>query len=492
MLINILLLIIMITKLTELLESLNKKEKKELGEFLNSPYYNKNRRIVILYNYLHTKSFVLTKSIEIEKLFPLIYPGKKYDHKQLALQYSALAKMIIRFLAVNNTDEELSKLALLRVLRERKLHRNFSSENKKIKSLLKNNYGKTAEDYLNLSNAEHEFIISNQNKVFLSKNTDYQNSIDALDYYFILRKLIQAVFVYNHKNEVGSDLKYKLRFINESLDFISNILPEIRKKHPVLYCYYNIILMLKNPETGENYTELKNYVQANSERIKQQLLWDILIEMKNYSDNRVKLNREKYVKETFAIYKLLEENEYFKKQKYINHFDFLNTVTVGLILKDFKWVLKFKSAYKNKLSPSTKKITLGVINAEISFHKNDFTSSLLILNSLNYENYYFYLRIKTLMAKNYYELGEIEALFYTIDALKHYLKRNEKILGRYIEVVRNFIHYLAQLAKISESPDKFLNQKNIKHLKEKISGQSSLLSKEWLIEKIDELEKSIN
>lgn len=475
------------TKLAEILNSFSSKELNELGKFLGSPYFNNNTKILQLYDILkkNVKAYSVL-SLSKEKLFAKVFPGEKFSLKKLELLISGFVKKSNLFLALNfiNKDDTVMKLAMIRKLREKKLTKNFNSEAGKLRKILMNKKARNIEDYLNLSLTEQEIIISDQYKFFLSKNTSYQNSIDNLDYYFILKKLTQAVFILNHKNEVGSELKYELRFLREIIYFVKQNITEIKRKHPVLYCYYLIILTLENPMRQENYAELKDYVLLNAGKIEEKLLWEILIEMENYSDSMVKVNREKYVREVFEIYMILEKRRYFKNQSFINHFDFLNTVTTGLLLGNHRWAQKFINLYKNKLPKDFRNITLNLVNAEMEFFKKNYRSALGYLNNLNYDNYYFYLRIKVLTAKIYYEMNELEALIYVIDAMKHYLRRHEKILGRYIGNTRNFIFYINYLMKFKQKP-----RNDLAVVKEKIMRRSDLISKEWVLEKIEELDK---
>lgn len=473
------------TKLSELIIGLSAKEKNELIKFVSSPYFNNSSRLVLLLRYIKQNRYDFD-SVNLTKvnIFSKLFPREKFNSKKLELLISNSVKKINTFVAVNYflKDDNNLKLSLIRSLRKKKMNKNFSSLSKQLRVELTKKSTSKVEDYLLLSQTEHEIIVSDQYRFFFSKNVSYQKSIDNLDYYFALKKFRQAVLILNHKNEVGYDLKYKFRFLEEIIEFVKSNISEISKNHPVIYCYYLIILILNEPLKEDNYFELRNYFLANSSGIDEELLWDILIEMKNYADNMVKLKREKYIKEIFEIYSELEKKKYFAKPHFINHIDFLNSVTVGLLLKKYMWVQKFITAYKQKLHLDCRDITLNLVKAEILFHKKNYNSALLCLNNLYYDNYYFYLRIKVLTVKIYYELDETDLLIYTLDALKHYLKRHEKILGRYSDNTKNFANYVNYLLKFRYHP-----KNDLKQVINKVALQSDLTSKEWVMEKLSEL-----
>jgi hypothetical protein len=472
-------------KLAELFTSFSKKELKELEEFLHSPYFNKSPKVLSLF-YQIKKQYpkIGISGMSKEDIFGSLYPGEKFNPLKLELIISALVKLIEKFLKIKYVleDKESSDLILLKTFRSKDLHKNFSSTAKRYLNTLKNKAAQNTNDYLLISQVENEIINSDVYDVFLSKNLRFQKVIDNLDYYIAASKLSQASFILEHKNEVGDDLKYNLWLLNETLDFVRSKIAIIENEHPLLYCYYMIALMLIEPENENNFFVLKKYIIKYDSVINEAFLWEVLIGMENYCDNRIKNNREKYINESFEIYKILEAKNFFKKQIYINHIDFLNVVTVGLALKKQQWVDEFAANYKNKLPLEFKNDTISLAKAELLFSKGQFESSLASLSKVKYENYYFYLRIKILQAKIFYETGENELLFCTLDALRHYLSRNKKLLIRYEKVTLNFIHYLNFIIVNDK-----LNEDQLLLMKDKISKETQLTSKEWLLAKYDEL-----
>ena len=107
-----------------------------------------------------------------------------------------------------------------------------------------------------------------------------------------------------------------------------------------------------------------------------------------------------------------------------------------------------------------------------------------MLNTVSISNYYFYLRTKKLMVMIYYDMGNIEPILYIIDAARHYLKRNTKITKINIELFLKFFNYLGRIVNLDS------NQKTkLKNIKYELIKEEKVSSKEWLLTKIEELEK---
>jgi hypothetical protein len=69
------------TKLINLLRTFNAAEIRKFRDFVNSPYFNKNKNIISLYNEIHNfyPEFDAEKLNE-EILFEKIFNGEKYDY----------------------------------------------------------------------------------------------------------------------------------------------------------------------------------------------------------------------------------------------------------------------------------------------------------------------------------------------------------------------------------------------------------------------------
>ncbi|MGH2576017.1 MAG: hypothetical protein ACRDFC_10000, partial [Ignavibacteria bacterium] len=191
----------------------------------------------------------------------------------------------------------------------------------------------------------------------------------------------------------------------------------------------------------------------------------------------------KYTNEMFNIYRTLDEKDIFQKDKFIEHVDFLNAIAIGLDLNKLGWVDYFFNKYKNKIESRLRYDAQNLAKAQIYFHKKEYAKALKDLNQVAPKIFYFYLRIKVMYVKIYYEMNEIEAVLYVIDSLKHYLKRNKNKISGHYEVVSKFLYYIGKIISIKN----LKTNKDINSLKKEIEKNHDVAAKFWLIEKLEEL-----
>ncbi|MGZ5281755.1 MAG: hypothetical protein ACXWEY_05685 [Bacteroidia bacterium] len=98
---------------------------------------------------------------------------------------------------------------------------------------------------------------------------------------------------------------------------------------------------------------------------------------------------------------------------------------------------------------------------------------------------YFHLDAKVLLLKTYYELDEAEPFYSLVDAFTNYLKRNKLISDVQRSVYLNFVRYAKKLMQLHLG-SKFSHAE----LRDEMSKLQGVANLQWLMEKMDELEKT--
>jgi hypothetical protein len=180
----------------------------------------------------------------------------------------------------------------------------------------------------------------------------------------------------------------------------------------------------------------------------------------------------------------MEDNEIFSKEKYVSFVDFLNAIISALEVNKLAWTEKFFEKYKDSLLPELMEPTVALARTQILYYKKQYDKALEILNTVTYDNYYFYLRSKKLFVMIYYEMGKLDSIPYIVDAARHYLKRNTKITRLNRELFLKFFNYVQKLINLDPC-----QANKIKNTKYELIKEENVSSKEWLLTKIEELEK---
>ena len=81
-------------KIIQVLRTLDKKEFKKFGEYVYSPFFNKNKNVRKLYDILskHYPEFE-NRNLNVEKIFTKVFPKEKYDYFKINNIISDLYKL---------------------------------------------------------------------------------------------------------------------------------------------------------------------------------------------------------------------------------------------------------------------------------------------------------------------------------------------------------------------------------------------------------------
>ena len=83
----------------------------------------------------------------------------------------------------------------------------------------------------------------------------------------------------------------------------------------------------------------------------------------------------------------------------------------------------------------------------------------------------------------YYEVGEIDPLYNLLESFRVYLNRNKEIPSARKTNFKNLIKFTKKLISLPPSGNKI-----IKALKAEVESTKNISSRDWLLEKIAELE----
>ena len=474
------------SKIVELLKSFSHNEYKRLGDFIKSPFHNKSDSLVFLYDYFvkFSKDF---SSIEIDygEIADFVLPDEKYNESRVRSLISNFVKLIESFMIYIMFDKNIiyQKILLLNTLNVRNLSKSFKTTLSETLEAQNKQYNRDEDFYYNQIYLEVESF-----NYFLDRNTrvnveDFGKISDNINLFFILTKLNFMHFM-TFQMQSNSETPGRIWLMNEIIDYIEENLSWISKEHPVIYMKYLILMTIIKPGDESYFRNLKKFVLNNLSRFRSEELNYVFGALTNYCMIRCNGGDIGFKYERFKVYKLIEDYGIHSKEKYYNFIEFLNAIISALEVNKIKWTERFFVKYKDRILPELKESTVVLAQTQILFHKKQYEEALTLLNSVNISNYYFYLRTKKLMVMIYYDMGNIEPILYIIDAARHYLKRNTKITKIHIELYLKFFNYLGKIVNLDS------NQKaKIKNIKYELIKEEKVSSKEWLLTKIEELEK---
>lgn len=471
------------TKLVQILAALSAKEFKSFEQYVNSPYFNRNKQVSELLdaikqfhpNYENPK---FTREYVFTKLFG---KGEKFNEAKLRYVLSDLTLLLEGFLSVDeylkNPNEQ--KYFLLKSLRERNNDK-FFLQHLEDAHALNNKAGYTDSEYY-----FYDYLFNEQSYLFTSvKNnrsidTSLQELIDNLEVFYLAKNLKYYCEIINRKNILKVD--YKLSIFEE-------ILPYIQKRgfeeYPAIHIYVVILRTLTDNEHHENYDILMELIGKYRSKFPPAEVRDMYAFAQNYCIKQINSGNTNFLRKLFELNKTLLATGLIFESGYLSPHDFKNIVTVSLRIGEFEFAQDFILNQKDRLDPVIRENAYAYSMAWYHFFRKEYDKTLKTLLKVEFTDVYYHLDAKSLLLKTYYELGEEDALYSLFDAFKIYLRRNKQISEYQSEVYSNLIGFTRRLVTARHGS----NRVNLDDLRKEISESKRVADLNWLLSKIDELE----
>ncbi|HRE41365.1 MAG TPA: hypothetical protein PLG90_08510 [Ignavibacteria bacterium] len=480
----------------EFLKSLKPSELDNFTDFINSPFFNKNKNISKLTSEL-LKFYpeFENKNLTDEKIYFKISGKKEFNKKIFNNLISEANKISSDFYKlVPFLKNDLSNdFNLLREYNNRKLDSRYH----KLKSEIDN---KISSEDVNINFFREKLSLAKNQVEFLIYRTEYKNIIenlysrsDYLIYDFVLKLFYdyqEMITFSNLRNEEFKDsLTYK---VIDSLNF-EEILKNFDKKNHTddfeknyFQMYYFFIKALKNLNDDESYFNFKNlliklidrfnYTEKNANLLR---LNNLIVYKINF-ENKISL-----VAEELEVYKLMLKfgtYNYGSAKKNFRIITFRNIILVCFEIKDKTFLKHFLDKYTSEVSDEYRDDMYNYGMLYLEFLNGNFNKSLEHINKVNYSHFLFKTDIRTISLMTHYELGNYETAFSLVDSFSKFLERNDEVNDYIFEVNKEFLKYFTDVLKIKTGKDNTDSDFLLNKISQRYSKENL-----WLAEKIKEI-----
>ena len=473
------------SKLTELLASLSKDEFRKLGDFLKSPFFNKSRYLILFYRELKKYYYKNNFEINRERLYKNIFKGAKYNDQAFRSLSSDFVKIVEKFMWHLNSENNLlmQKTCSLIEYRVRGLSKNFKSISNEIEIMRKENVNKNEEYYylgivLEIEKMEfgNENIIQPYKNYFLNINNNIDLFLVKSKLSILKTMLLRAWF----SDEKVDYTEYM--FIEEVTGYIEKEKENIKANHLTIYMDHLFLKMYFEPQNERHYFLLKEYILKNLDLFTAEEANEKYLSLENYCTKKKFENNEVFQRESLNLFKSFEKKGIFDKLLPVSSVTFYNSFYSALSNKDITYSEYLLAKYSHKLSAEHKKELTELCMALLSYSKKKYTDAMLHLKKIRYLNYFYYLRSKVTMIKIGYETDDIETVIFEIDNIKHYLKRNKKLIQAHLHYdgILNFIKIVNKMLKKYD-----LKKEELLKIKKEFETTNPLDSMQWLKKEIE-------
>ncbi len=470
------------SKLIQAMRSMSNKELKWFEQYIGSPFFNKNEKVLQLFGILKKYHPVYEEEkVQMEKIFPKIFPKEKLDEQKLRYVMTDLTKLAEDYLAYLEFDknEIYKKHLLLNAYDSRNLEKYFSSTIDEAKQLQKKSPYRDVNFYFNQHLLEDDFYLHSLGRAQRTINTSLQEAVDNLDLYYLSSRLRYNCAILSRQDLLQET--YNNLFLNEILTFLSKTNLE---NIPSVSIYYGITMLYIDFENESHYMKLKTLLDAYGNEFPPDELKDMFTHALTYCSRKINAGKMNFLDEMLELYKSMIEKEIIYENGYISPTNFKNIVTLALRTGQLNWTEEFIPSNKTRITPEFRDSTYAYNLANLHYYKKEFSKALRLMQTVELNDIYFHLDAKVLLLKTYYELDEAEPFYSLVDAFTNYLKRNKLISDVQRSVYLNFVRYAKKLMQVRLG-SKF-SPVELRTEMQKLQGVANL---QWLLEKTAELEQ---
>lgn len=196
-----------------------------------------------------------------------------------------------------------------------------------------------------------------------------------------------------------------------------------------------------------------------------------------------------YSNELFNIYKMILEEKYYETEtnKYIPVDLYRNILIRTIKLKELSWLEDFIQKYGMLLHPKRKTDIINYSYASLYFERNSFEESLSYLSSIKLDEFVYNVDAKNLYIRIYYEKGNYDTAMASTSAFRRFIRESALISEDMKTGQEKFIKFINKLIRYHN-----INTKtDLSALSLQINKSKDFSGKDWLINKIHSLDKSI-
>lgn len=467
--------------LIQFLKVFSKEEMREFSKFVSSPFHN-NRNEVILF-FEEVKKFYPEfnqPDFSKENIYSTLHPGRKYRDDIIRRMASNLLKLAEEFAAYKNfqKDRFYYEKNLLEFYSEKNVDKLFWKQHAKTENFIEEQPLRDPEYYRRLSEIneiELKYILKDDPTY---KKSSYEKEMNNLWKYSLSAMLRlygfaeYETYFFNKKY----DLKYAVQLLKMAEDskYMNSKAVEM----------YSLILKLYGPDKNDDMLfRVMNLIEENFSSFEKSECFSFYVHLINYCNINKLANDKEYVKVKFEIIKKIVEYDLVVQNGVVDPGWFRGIFSMAFNAGEIKFAEEFIEKYKSLVAGNDKENVVKHVYANLSIYKKDYESALEYLSTSSYQHINDKWTVKQMYLTIYYEMNNYEQFSYAADSMKHLIKDEGSWNENLIIPIRNFINYLTKLFKIK------LGEKDIPldELKREITD-SKIISRKWLLEKIDELD----
>lgn len=481
------------SKLVEGIKSLEVNECSRFDAFLRSPYHNTRKSSVSCWEYFQQFAPAFChKDLTLEALGQHLFPRKKVARQVVLDEISHLYRLLKSFWEIEalQADPLLQRRLRLQQLSERGLDRLYAVERKSAQKLLENTRVESELYYqyeLSWATIDNEHFGRQQQRTV---DESLSQRLYALDVYYLILALRESCEALNRQHILNAS--YSIPLLSAMVELLADSTNPYRAI-PFIDTYYHIFLTLQPTATEQDYEALLVALRRFRDQFSEQDRWAMYKYAQNFCIRKVNLGNPAYEQKLFALYQELLEEKILLFKGHLTHTDYKNIATTGIRVKSLDWVETFMETYREHVVAEFRENVYAYCRASLEVEKGNTQLAIRLLHQISHTDVHYQLSARQLLAKIYYQNDDLEGLLYTVQAYRHFLKRNREIPKSRRLAHLNFLTLLKSLALMRDRLPTYGQEKQkvtLLKYQERLQKAASLSNRSWLTEALEGLRKS--
>lgn len=482
------------SKLVEGIKSLERSERSRFDAFLRSPYHNTRKLSLSCWEYLQqfAPTFCHTR-LTLEALGQHLFPRKKIARQAVLDEISHLYRLLKSFWEIEGlqADPLLQRSLRLQQLSERGLDRLYTVERKAAQKLLENTNVESELYYqyeLSWATIDNEHFGRQQQRTV---DESLSQRLYALDVYYLILALRESCEALNRQHILNTS--YSIPLLPAMVELLADSANPYRAI-PFIDTYYHIFLTLQPTATEQDYEALLVTLRRFRDRFSEQDRWAMYKYAQNFCIRKMNLGNPAYGQKLFALYQELLKEKILLFKGHLAHTDYKNIATTGIRVKSLDWVETFMETYREYVVTEFRENVYAYCRASLEVEKGNTQLAIRLLHQISHTDVHYQLSARQLLAKIYYQNDDLEGLLYTIQAYRHFLKRNREIPNSRLLAHLSFLTLLKSLALMRDRLPTYGQEKRKMMLlkyQARLQKAASLSDRSWLMEAFEGLRENI-
>ena len=467
--------------LLDIFKHLTKQDRRALQDYLNSPFHNKRKEVILLFNYID-KNGDTPLNLKKETVFKHIFPeAPAYDDKAMRYSMSFLLKCIEEYLIYNelkNNDLE-NGIRLNKALRLRGADKAYEKALKENFHLLAAQPHRSTDFHLQsfqLLTEEYQYRHQKQR----SGELRLQAISDSLTDAYATELLKQACVMHSHKSVAPTT--YEQVFLET---IVKKIESGAYKCPPSVFAYFQAYKALTDttqladlPAGIGRFSTFKETIISNSALFPLNEIRDLYLLAINFCIKKLNSGERIFEIEALELYKNGLENGAILENGQLSPYTYKNVMMLALKQGEYAWTEQFLHNFKRHL-PERERENLFKYNLALYYFRlKNYPKAMDLLQEVTLKEVLFNLDARRVLMCIYYELGEIAALDSLLESFTVFLHR-QKNLGYHKNNYQNLIKFVKKLLQMDVKNEVLKAQ-----FKQEIRETVELTERDWLLEQL--------